>query len=186
MSDNVAARRYAVTLFRLAREAAIVDNVERDFVEIEKIMNTNPKWALILDDLRAPLSIKEKMVDEIGSKLKFQEYTRSFVKLLAKNRQVHLFDKIDKVYRKRLLESKKIVEVAVTVSSQDIWKELENEIRKSILEYSGQKADIDLKIDPSIIGGIVLKVEDTVIDGSISGELNRLKKKLLDQARAIV
>ena len=102
----------------------------------------------------------------------------NFVKLLAKNQSFVL---IDEIYNQLEHEFEKYNnKVRVTLSSPfKVDSNLRNKINELIKHISGSDPQIEEKIDDTLIGGIVIKIGDTVIDGSFKNKLKQLKRELV-------
>jgi F-type H+-transporting ATPase subunit delta len=104
----------------------------------------------------------------------------NFVKILAQNGDLGKYDEIDAEFRKLKLESQGIKEAEVTVAKESEINRSLIEQLNSVAEATGlhSKLEIKQKIDESIIGGVIVRVDDTLIDASIKTQLNNLNKQL--------
>ena len=96
----------------------------------------------------------------------------NFVKILNENADLGLYDQIEAEYQKLEMQSKGVKKVELTTASNVNAKKIIEELNDLI----GGKAEIQHKIDQKIIGGVVLRVDDTLIDASIKTSLEKLKK----------
>lgn len=99
----------------------------------------------------------------------------NFVKILAQNGDLGKYDEIDVEFRKLKLSSQGIQEAEVTVAKE---VELNHSIITELNKAVSGKIEIKKKIDESIIGGVIVRVDDTLIDASIKTQLNNLNKEL--------
>ena len=103
----------------------------------------------------------------------------NFIKVLADNNNISKIDKIIEQFVKIWNEEEKIVEAEITSA-----KELDNKIIKLlycyIVKLSGaKKVVLKQKVDKNVLGGVVIKYEDRVLDGSLRMRLNELKEKMV-------
>ncbi len=99
----------------------------------------------------------------------------NFVKILAQNGDLGKYDEIDAEFRKLKLESQGIKEAEVTVAKDvEFNQTIITELNKAVTG----KLEIKKKIDESIIGGVIVKVDDTLIDASVKTQLNNLNNQL--------
>lgn len=98
-----------------------------------------------------------------------------FVKILAQNGDLNKYEEIDKEFRKLKLESEGIKEAEVTVAKD---MEFNQTIIKELNAAVGQKLEIKKKVDESIVGGVVVRVDDILIDASVKGQLDSLNQEL--------
>jgi len=102
----------------------------------------------------------------------------NFFNVLVKNGQVKLVSKIIQKFNEIWNENEGIVEAEV-ITRNKIQDTITKQIEKFVKDkYKAEKVVINNKIDAKIKGGIIIKVKDEILDGSISGQLNNLKKQL--------
>jgi len=99
----------------------------------------------------------------------------NFVKILSENGDLGKFGEIDKEFRKLKLSSQGIKEAEVTTATK---AEMNNKIVDEINKAVGGKLEINHKVDESLIGGVVVRVDDTLIDASVRTQLNNLNNNL--------
>jgi len=99
----------------------------------------------------------------------------NFIRVLKTNGDLHYYEAIINVYEILDREMKGIREVEVT-TARDV--EINSEIVNKLNDVIGKDIELKRKVDESLIGGIVVRVEDTLIDASVRGQLSKLKNKL--------
>jgi len=100
------------------------------------------------------------------------------LKVLSKNQSFLLIDEISKQFQYELDNQSNFVKVLLT-SPYKIDNHMRTKIEDVIKDISGGKPQIEEQIDSTLIGGIVIKIGDTVIDGSIKNKLKQLKRELV-------
>lgn len=98
-----------------------------------------------------------------------------FVNVLAQNGDLNKHSEIEAEYKKLEMEAKGFHEAEVTVAKEG---ELNKGIIDELNKIAGSKLDIKQKVDAGIVGGIILKVDDTLMDASIKTQLNNLNRSL--------
>lgn len=112
------------------------------------------------------------------SQSEIDKIVASFVKILAKNNQVKNAESIIKKFKEVWNKKEGIVEAEV-VSREKLNLGMKNEIERYVeKKYKAEKVEIIEKIDSKIKGGVIVRVGDEVMDGSISKQLQNLKKSL--------
>jgi F-type H+-transporting ATPase subunit delta len=99
----------------------------------------------------------------------------NFVKILAQNGDLGKYEEIDAEFRKLKLLSQGIKEAEVTIAKE---VEMNSSLIHKLNEIIGNKVEIKKKVDESIIGGVVVRVDDTLIDASVRTQLNNLNNSL--------
>ena len=100
------------------------------------------------------------------------------INLLADKRRLDILPFIESNYQLLLNERKNVVSADLVCSEQLADDSIAN-IKAQLTEHLGKKLDLNVSVDPSLIGGVVLKLGDQVIDGSLRGRLNQIEKTLL-------
>jgi F-type H+-transporting ATPase subunit delta len=103
----------------------------------------------------------------------------NFVEALGLNNDVSLIEEIMAEFEK-LDKAKKGIKIAEVTSAQPLGKEAEKEIIEHLNKMISGKVELKKKIDENILGGVVIKMDDTLIDGSVRKSLEELKQDLTD------
>lgn len=113
-----------------------------------------------------------------AKKDKIDEILKNFVALLARSNNLKLADKIEKEFVKLWDEKKGLAKVEVTTAGK-LDKDIKEKLNFNIMKWLDKnKVEMEEKIDKDILGGIIVKYEDTVIDGSLRKKIEHLKQKL--------
>lgn len=185
MRHTILAHRYAVALFELALELNIVDQIGSELGFLEEIISKNLVWEVLLDDAETPLKVKLKMVDEVAESAGLHNYVKDLLKILVERSKFYLCLDIVKSYKEEVLRSAGAVKVVVTVSDKRIEDMVADEVHLVAEKLCEKKPEIEWRTDPEIIGGLKLKIGDIVYDGSIKGELQRIKENLLEKEETL-
>ena len=178
MKGTRAALRYAKATLNLAKEKGLAKEINNDMLLIDKTIEENHD---LLNMLKSPI-IKSAVKKSILTKLfegKVNVISLGLIRLLIENKRLPLLPLVAVEYTV-IYDFLKGVEMAHVTSAVPLNKDLENRILKKVREMSGK--DISLKniIDPSIIGGFILRVGDKQYDSSISSRLNQLSANFAD------
>lgn len=98
-----------------------------------------------------------------------------FVQILAQNGDLNKHSEIEDEYKKLEMGAKGIKEAEVTVARE---AELNHGIIDALNKIAGTKLELKTKVDEGIVGGVILKVDDTLLDASLKTQLNNLNKEL--------
>jgi F-type H+-transporting ATPase subunit delta len=173
-----AARRYANAAFEFAESAGGLDEWERDLDLLAQIFRP-PEVLPWLANPSVPLSEKESLI-EIGLAFASQE-ARNFGRLLITRGRAPLAEQILTIFRGRLDETRGIahalVTTAVPLAEADITA-----IAARLAVMTGRQVKIEPVVDPSIVGGIVVRIGDRLIDASAKARLVALKRRLAGTA----
>lgn len=185
MDDSIIAKRYAKAMFEIALESKIIERIDRELSFIQDTMVENKEWLRIIDDAKIPFRKKNIFIDEISKKAGMEDSSVALLKILADKKNVHLIGLIKENFKKERLKKEGVVQAIITVADERVFETLENEIVKVVEKISGKRAELISKIDDSIIGGLIIKIDDKIYDGSIVGDLKKLRATLMQKKNEI-
>lgn len=168
------AGRYAAALFELADEAKVLDKVGADLDSFLAMLDGSPELDRLI---RNPVYTADEQVGALGAvlkKAKIDGLAANFLKLVASKRRLFAVRSMIAGYRALVADKKGIVAAEVTVASP-----LSEKNRKAVLEalqaQAGKSIALTERVDPSIIGGLVVKMGSRMIDASLKTKLNAMK-----------
>ena len=169
--------RYAKSLFLLAKEKELLDEIKKDIDLILQWFDENEDVNVLLEHPVVKSSKKAEIIDKIF-KESINSYTLSFLQLIIKNkREKHLkyicLDFVE-IYKKN-----KGIKTAVLTTSFDLSRTHKENIKKSIEHMFKAPVELKTKLDESLIGGLIIQVDDRQIDLSVARQINELKQQVL-------
>jgi F-type H+-transporting ATPase subunit delta len=171
-----AAKRYAQAVFSLAKERETLDAWQGDLALIANVV-ADGRIAAYLSN---PSVTHERKVAAIESALdtSVQPETRNLAKMLIERDRTALIPEIRELFEDQLREERGIVAAQVTAAEplNDAEREL---VRDKLERLTGQRVELALKVDPEIIGGIIIRIGDQVIDGSVRNKLEKMRSRLV-------
>ena len=178
MIGTRAALRYAKATLDLAKERGCADKVNEDMKLIQSTIEENHDLRIMLKSPIIKQNQKKAVLTKIFEK-KVNETTMSLLNLLVRNRRLEILLLVAKEYIV-IYDFLQGVEVALVTSAVPLTKELEMDILKRVQESIDNKVSLINVVDPSIIGGFVLRVGDKQYDSSVSYRLKDLLSKFED------
>ncbi|MHB2149207.1 ATP synthase F1 subunit delta [Calditrichota bacterium LG25] len=173
---NRVAKRYTKAIFQLAQENNILEQIEQDFLLLSDLLRQSDE----LDQFLAnPLIREDKKMEALEEMVgpKANPMTKNFLRLLATKRRLRVLPAILENFRQMMLEYRNIVEGEV-VSAVELDESQLAAIKKRLEEMWGKNVKLYPRVQPDILGGFVVRVQDVVIDNSIRLQLNKLREKL--------
>jgi F-type H+-transporting ATPase subunit delta len=186
MDDAILSMRYAKALFELATEKTLVAEISHQLDLLNSAISKNPEWIKLLNNMDAPTSIKNKMIDQVSKTASLHKFVISLLKVLVSKQRIHLVPNIFREYSKSKFNLEGIVETEVTVAEKEVWKVLKGDIEMAVSKISGKRPLLKHKIDPDIIGGLIIRLGDRVFDGSVMGELRKFKENIMEGSEEIL
>ena len=168
------AGRYATALFEVAREANAIDDVKADLERFDALVADS-------DDLRrlvrSPVFSADEQLRALGAVLEHAalgELAAKFLKLVTANRRLFAARDMIRGYRELVALHKGEATAEVTVA-EPLKDEYVEALRSALKSVSGKDVDLHIKIDPAIIGGLVVKLGSRMVDTSLRTKLNAIK-----------
>jgi F-type H+-transporting ATPase subunit delta len=171
--------RYANSLMLVAEEKKAFKRIAEDADLIFNTLAASKELRLVLKSPVIKSNVKKDLLEKIFIK-KISPETSSFMNfVLEKNREDILYD-IFKEFT-TLVDQKNGVVKANVVSASELNEDLKDKVNKSFEKRLNKKVTANYSINPDLIGGFIVKVEDTVYDSSIKHQLALLSKKLSEE-----
>lgn len=168
------AARYASALFELAREERQVDAVAQGLERFDAMLKESPDLMRLV---RSPIFTGAEQAAAIGAILDKAGITglgANFIRLSAANRRLFALPDMIRAFRVLVRESKGIVRAEVRVAERPSEAVVE-EIKASLRDVARAEIDLDLHVDPSLIGGLVVKIGSRMVDASLRTKLNGIR-----------
>jgi F-type H+-transporting ATPase subunit delta len=178
MAETRVASRYAKSLIELAQERGILEQVNEDMVMFIKVAEENPQFASVLKN---PIINHSKKLGVLTAMFKgrVSDLTYSFFEIITRKNRETLLVEIAKEAHLQYNAINNIQNATVTTSFP-LTDDLRADFQAMVMRKTGMKAELKEKVDPSLIGGYILKIGDRQIDDSVKSRLNSLKLKFSD------
>lgn len=178
MSEQTVARQYAGALFTVAHRNGTVDAVRRDLEEFASIVGQNSD---LRDIFAAPIITPRKkraLVDGLlqASGAVTDEFRRTLT-LLADRDRLSILTALARAFTERVMEAERSVDARVT-SAIPIPADRQAALAQALGEATGRRVNVTNHVDPGIVGGMVAEVGGMVFDGSVSGQLTRMRQRI--------
>ncbi|WP_456324047.1 F0F1 ATP synthase subunit delta [Desulfonauticus submarinus] len=179
MRGNIVARRYARALFALGQKEGqdVLLRYGKSLEAVCAVLEIAPKLFRIFSNPIFTVEEKKAILVKVLEKVEPEPMVRNFCFLLADKDRLAFLPEI-KAYYGYLLDLAQGIVRGELFTAIELEEELKTEIAKKLEEQSKSKVVLDYKVDPSILGGLVLKVGDKVLDASIKAQLKILKENI--------
>ncbi len=174
-----AARRYAEAVFGLAQSDASYDAWAADLDRLAALLEV-PVAAKALTSPAVPAARKLAFITAELPDLR--PPARNLVGLLLRHDRLELLPEIAVAYRE-LLDRLRGIATAHVTTAVPLDDEARAVVAERLARYIGKQVRIEATVDPSILGGVVARVGDTLIDGSVRGRLEALRRRLTAAGR---
>jgi F-type H+-transporting ATPase subunit delta len=171
--------RYANSLMQLAEEKNILKKISDDAELIFNTLNSSKELRSIMKSPVIKTDNKKSLLTKIFDKKITTDSLNFLIFVVEKNREVILFD-IFKEFLS-LVDKKNNVVRAKIVSAVDLDSKLKLKMVGDLEKKSNKKIVADYNLDPNLIGGFIVQIEDTVYDASVKHQLSLLRKKFSEE-----
>ena len=168
------AERYAAALFELADEHHELDAVAGDMRELRAMLQASGD---LLRLVRSPvLSRAEqgKAMAALAADAKLSKLSADFIAIVARNRRLFAVPAMIEAYLNKLAERRGEITAEVT-AAQPLSEAQQNTLGEQLRRAVGRRVTVDIRVDPSLLGGMIVKVGSRMIDGSVKSRLQRLQ-----------
>jgi F-type H+-transporting ATPase subunit delta len=168
------AGRYATALFELALEQRSVDAVKTDLDRFAAMIDENTELARLV---RSPVFTADEQARALTAVLSnagIGGLAANFLQLVASNRRLFAIAQIVKAFRLLVAQYKGEVTAEVTVAERLDDRHL-GALKGALKNVTGKDVELDVKVDPSIIGGLIVKLGSRMVDSSLKTKLNAIK-----------
>jgi F-type H+-transporting ATPase subunit delta len=174
------AGRYANAVFELAQEQGKVDRVAEDFAALKAAIAQVPEFARLV---KSPLFSREdqaRALKPVAEKMGLDGLSLKFLLILADKRRLFALDHVMAAYDRLLARLKGEVQAEVT-SAHALSPAQTAELKSVLKEKLGREPRLDIKVDPTLLGGLVVKVGSRMIDSSLRTKLAGLRAAMRGQ-----
>ncbi len=172
-----AAERYSNAFFQAVKSAELLDGVEEDFKLLSRLIEEDSELKVVLSNPLISRQDLESFLVAFGEKLKLQDLTIIFLRLLARRRRTTVLKDIIYHFRQLLQQDRNQFSVGIQTHTPISKSQLEK-IKMVLGDRTKQDIIVDVTVDPSILGGIVLRYGSHKLDFSLKSKLSDLKHEL--------
>lgn len=181
MSVRTSANRYAKALFDVSlQEKADLARIARDLAAFSELLAGNSELRLASQRVGVPDAARQALMERIADTLGVADQVKKLVVLLTETRRLNLIKDLADSYSERLLAHQNIVRAEVT-SAVALSADKTKALADSLSQVTGKKVELQVSVDPGLLGGVVARIGSTVYDGSVKTQLQRLRQELVEQ-----
>jgi F-type H+-transporting ATPase subunit delta len=172
------ARRYAKALLDIGVKQQTFDALGKELDRAADVFVKSPELRTALENPVFPIDQRKLVLEELARRLALSKTMRAFVMLLLEKGRIAKLPDIARVHRTLVDEHAGRVRVTVT-SARPLDPALETRLKSALEKQSGKTVLFEKREDPALVGGLVTQLGDTVYDGSVRTQLERLREQLL-------
>lgn len=166
--------RYATALYELADEQKTLDAVADDLRALRRLVNESADLQRLIGSPVLTRAEQGKAIAALAERAGFQPLVRNVLGLLAKNRRLFVLPQVIEAYLANLAARRGEV-TAEVIAAQSLNERQRQLLDERLRRAVGGKVAIELRVDPSLLGGLVVKLGSRMVDASLSSKLRRLQ-----------
>jgi len=170
-------RRYARALLLIGKDDGKAEVYKQELDTIAKLVANEKGLELALTNPLYNTVARKKVLQLVIEKLNLSKAVRSFLFLLFDKGRIGFLGTINEFYQKLADELKNVARASL-VSANELSVETVEKIRATLSKMTGKDIVLDVKVDQSLIGGVVSRIGDLVLDGSIKTQLLNMRESL--------
>lgn len=168
-------KRYARALFSLGQEDGNFEQYGQDLTEFSKLYHDNEDFRQVIANPIFAMEDRKKVLLIVLEKSSFSEVVKNFFNLLLDKNRIGAIEAIKGHYSKLTDEASGIARAEI-ITARPLKEEALGRIERSLEGLTSKKIKSEVREDRDLIGGIVARIGDLVLDGSVKAQLKRLKE----------
>jgi F-type H+-transporting ATPase subunit delta len=181
MRSSAAARRYAKALFALAREEERIEEVEAELQSLCRLLDQSAPLREVLLTPLHPAKQRKSVLGSLTQLLELSPTVRRFYAFLIDRRRLVDLDAIRDEYAQLAAEASGRTKAEV-VSASPLDGGQKQRLQRALSRRTGREVELEVEVDPELIGGAVAKVGDLLFDGSLRTQLTQLRANLMKES----
>ncbi len=180
--DPVAMRladTYAQALLGLFDSEDQAEQIASDLEQLEELIESIPEAGALLQSTRIEARNRQEMISRIFSG-RVHESLEGFLAVLSRHERMDLLGPIVKSFRKQFNRRENRQEVTLLVAAS-LDEDQKQQISRELGQALESKLELTVRVDPAILGGLVVQIGDQVFDASVSGQIEKMRKTLRQQ-----
>jgi F-type H+-transporting ATPase subunit delta len=175
---GVIAKRWATALLELGTESGQLDALVDEMGRAAQAYETSSELRAVFDDPLVVLPSKKAILGEVAERLGASPTARHALGLLLERRRIRALPAIAARLRE-MADLKRGILRAEVLTAMPLPEEYFEQLQKQLERITGRRVALDRKLDHALIGGVVVRVGDTVYDGSLVARVRRMKEQML-------
>jgi len=174
---TVVANRYARALADVVAATGNYRQVLQELEDFDGAYRESPELRELCETPAVPLAQKLSVLEAIARRLGSSQVTLNFLRVLASRYRLPLLEEVLQAFRQVCYARLGIVQVRIS-SATDLTSQEQELLRMRFNELTRKQSELEFRLDRNLIGGIVAQIGSTVYDGSIRGQLERIREQL--------
>ncbi|MBN1614395.1 MAG: ATP synthase F1 subunit delta [Deltaproteobacteria bacterium] len=177
MIGSSIAKRYARALFDIAAEDNLYEKYHQELIDFVSLLEGNKDLKEFLFNPIVDQDAKKAVVGTVIGKMDLSKVSANFFRLLVDKQRIGILGEIEVCYRQFMDDALKMVRVRIE-TAYPLSEGQMDKMKTGLAAATGKTVEMDVAVEESLLGGIVVRIGDTCYDGSIKTQLNNISKLL--------
>lgn len=177
MLENAVSRRYAQAFFALAQETGNIDKFESELQAVVEAINETGELKKVMEHQLVSPDEKKAIINAVFAQ-EISETTMNFLDIVIDKYRATYIPGIYEEFVAYANHTRNMIDARVKSAVELTDSDLDT-IKSKLADMTGKTVRVQSELDPSLIGGVVVRIGDKVVDGSLAGRLAKLKENLL-------
>ena len=170
---------YSQALFELASENNLTDQIEEQILDLLNMISKSTDFKFLIEDPTTKINDQLLVIKKISQKFSLNNLLEKFLCFIISKRRFFYVEKILKDFVSICSNARGEIEAELLAAKSLNQNEINN-LKNELASNFGSNIKLNYKHDPSLIGGLIIKVGSTMIDTSIKNKLQQLEKKMIE------
>ena len=176
---DVIANRYAEALFQLSEEENITKEIYNELHDVVEVIKNNKELDNVLKSPLVAKNEKTQLIEALFNN-KINNDLKNFLKILVEKGRISSLKSIELTFKELLNDKHNIIEVTV-ISAIALTEKQVKELEEKLSKKYNKNVTLENEVDQSILGGVLVRLGNTQIDGSVKTRLNNIKDQLTQE-----
>ncbi|MFA6296054.1 MAG: ATP synthase F1 subunit delta [Patescibacteria group bacterium] len=171
-------KQYVEAFYSLAKQENILDKINLELQLFIAKVSEDLKLKKYLSNPIENIADKKATIKDLFQD-QLSTYTHNFIYIFLKKNELEVLESAQ-LYLEKLIKERQNVIDAKIVSAIPLTKEEETQIKEKLASQTNKKINLNITVDPNILGGLVIQTKDQMIDASLLGKINNLRHSIVD------
>ena len=180
MSSRAVARRYAVALADVVLSRGETQEVREELAGWDELLRSNAQLLEVFRHPAIPYERKRGVLEELIGRTRPRPTTANFLKVLLQNHRLAELSEVATQFAQELDRRSNVVTAQVT-TARPLSPDAQEALRTRLAQLTGSTVRLQFEVDEELIGGVVTRIGSTLYDGSVRGQLQQIKQRMVGE-----
>jgi F-type H+-transporting ATPase subunit delta len=172
-----ASLQYATALADIALEQGAAEPVKKQLEDFGAVYAESAELRSALSSPAVERTTKHGVIEKLAARLGASRIVRNFLFIVVDNQRTHLLPEILQTFETVIRRRQGVAEAEVT-SAAELTAPQKSQLQQTLERLTGRKIQANYSLDPALLGGAVVRIGDTIYDGSVRNRLNQMRARL--------